>query len=174
MIRRPDGTQPPLDRSMSLTQWVEEGHELGFPSVEDLDYHLTTLFPPVRPRGWLELRMFDSLPAPWWRVPVAVATALEVAAWAARRTAGLWVEASRSGLEHPVLAASARSCFSAALAALGRLGAGSATVDAVSAYADRFVRRGRTPADEVLDLFHAAGGAWRPGQWMSAGRLQTV
>ncbi len=26
-------------------------------------YHLTTLFPPIRPRGWLELRMIDTLPA---------------------------------------------------------------------------------------------------------------
>ena len=35
-------------------------------------YHLTTLFPPVRPKGWLELRMFDALPSPVWQVAVAV------------------------------------------------------------------------------------------------------
>ena len=26
----------------------------------DLDYHLSTLFPPVRPRGFLELRVIDA------------------------------------------------------------------------------------------------------------------
>ena len=34
------------------------------PTIDDLDRHITTLFPPVRPRGYLELRMLDALPAP--------------------------------------------------------------------------------------------------------------
>ena len=38
-------------------RWIDDGHELGWPTLDDLAYHLTTLFPPVRPRGWLELRM---------------------------------------------------------------------------------------------------------------------
>jgi len=32
------------------------------PTQAELDLHLTTLFPPVRPRGYLELRMIDALP----------------------------------------------------------------------------------------------------------------
>lgn len=32
------------------------------PTTTDLDYHLTTLFPPVRPRRWLEIRYLDSVP----------------------------------------------------------------------------------------------------------------
>ena len=32
------------------------------PSLEELDRHLTTLFPPMRPRGFLELRMMDAVP----------------------------------------------------------------------------------------------------------------
>jgi len=32
------------------------------PTQADLDLHITTLFPPVRPRGYLELRMIDALP----------------------------------------------------------------------------------------------------------------
>ena len=38
----------------------------AFPDADDLEYHLTTLFPPVRPRGWLELRMIDALPEELW------------------------------------------------------------------------------------------------------------
>lgn len=32
------------------------------PTPDELDRHLTTLFPPVRPRGWIELRMIDAVP----------------------------------------------------------------------------------------------------------------
>ena len=63
------------DTLLRARDWVEAGHPLGFPTADDLAYHLTTLFPPVRPKGWLELRMIDALPDPWWRVPVAVAAA---------------------------------------------------------------------------------------------------
>ncbi|MGH8973923.1 MAG: glutamate-cysteine ligase family protein, partial [Acidimicrobiia bacterium] len=136
----------PLSRPFSFRRWLSEGHELGFPGLDDLDYHLTTLFPPVRPRGWLELRMPDSLPDPWWRVPVAVATALlydaqaaEMAAWGARHTTGLWVEAARAGLAHPGLASAARCCFRAAQEALARLGTDPVTQAVVADYAQRYV-----------------------------------
>ena len=36
------------------------------PTVDDLAYHLTTLFPQVRPRGHLEVRYLDAQPGPWW------------------------------------------------------------------------------------------------------------
>ncbi len=55
----------------SMRQWIEEGHsEHGSPTEADLDYHLTTLFPEVRLRGFLELRSCDSLPARWRAVNV--------------------------------------------------------------------------------------------------------
>src|SRR5205807_7278180 len=119
--------------------WMECGHELGWPTLDDFDYHLTTLFPPVRPRGWLELRMIDSLPDPWWRVAAAVATALleDAAAGAAAREAvtraGVahhWRSAARHGLADPALRAAAQAGFRPALPGLGRLGAGRATVGA--------------------------------------------
>ena len=47
------------------------------PTQEDLDYHVTTLFPPVRPRGHLELRMIDAQSGDaGWIVPLAVTAAL--------------------------------------------------------------------------------------------------
>ncbi|KOG85757.1 glutamate--cysteine ligase, partial [Streptomyces varsoviensis] len=47
------------------------------PTADDLAYHLTTLFPPVRPRGHLELRMIDAQPGDdGWLVPLAVTAAL--------------------------------------------------------------------------------------------------
>ena len=32
------------------------------PTTDDLDYHVSTLFPPVRPRGYLEVRYLDAQP----------------------------------------------------------------------------------------------------------------
>ena len=52
------------------------GWRLRRPTVDDLDYHLSTLFPPVRPRGHFELRMIDAQPGDGWIVPLAVCWAL--------------------------------------------------------------------------------------------------
>jgi glutamate--cysteine ligase len=160
MLIRADTRFVPPAAPLSLRRWIEDGHELGHPTLDDVDYHLTTLFPPVRPRGWFELRMVDMLPDPLWRVAVAVTTALlddEDAArraWAASEpAAAMWTEAARSGLAHPALAASARTCFAAAVDAL----ADEPLREAASAYADRYVNRGRTPADDRLDAWTRYG-----------------
>ncbi|HEU5029332.1 MAG TPA: ergothioneine biosynthesis glutamate--cysteine ligase EgtA [Spirillospora sp.] len=138
------------DPGMSFKEWLDKGE----PGPQDLDYHLSTLFPPVRPRGWLELRMIDALPARYWPVPVAVAAALlddpaasRAAEEAAEPVARLWAEAARFGLADPALAAAARTCFTAALDALPRMGA-AGLVPLVEEYARRYVERGRTPADD--------------------------
>ncbi|MDL4771831.1 MULTISPECIES: ergothioneine biosynthesis glutamate--cysteine ligase EgtA [Thermomonosporaceae] len=137
---------------MSFREWLGKGE----PDQQDLEYHLSTLFPPVRPRGWLELRMIDALPDPYWPVPVAVATALlddprasALAEAAAEPAAGRWDEAARRGLADPVLGTAARACFRAALEALPRLGA-HGLAPLVDQYARRYVERGRSPADDVL------------------------
>jgi glutamate--cysteine ligase len=158
MIRDDDARYTPMANGMTMADWVTDGHALGHPTADDVRYHLTTLFPPVRLRGWLELRFVDALPDPWWRVAVAVTTALLDDDDAAARAeeacapaADLWHQAARAGLEHPVLATAARACFDAALDALPRLGAEPDTKDAVGEYAERFVARGRTPSDDALE-----------------------
>jgi glutamate--cysteine ligase len=141
---------------LSFQQWAEIGHELGYPTPDDLLYHMTTLFPPVRPRGWLELRMIDMVPDPWWRVAIAVTTALlddenaSSADEATRDAAGLWSEAARWSVRHPVLQTSAARCFEIALDTVGRVGGDAAIVEAIHDYEQRFVARGRCPADLQL------------------------
>ena len=73
----------------------------------------------------------------------------------------LWLRAARFGLEDPQLAAAARKCFAAADEALGRLGAPAEVRDAVAAFTNRYVLRGRCPADDLLD---EAGRAESPAQ----------
>ncbi|BBC38435.1 Glutamate--cysteine ligase EgtA [Streptomyces graminofaciens] len=159
-----------VPRGMTFREWI--GSDTP-PSRADLDYHMTTVFPPVRPRGHLELRMIDAQPGEdGWIVPLAVAVALfedAEAAEIAYRTvkplaerAGsqpaprnpLWVAAARSGLADRELRDAAAVCFAAALEALPRLGASTAVQDAVAEYTQRYVARGRCPADDLLDLHH--------------------
>ncbi|MFJ9021923.1 ergothioneine biosynthesis glutamate--cysteine ligase EgtA [Streptomyces sp. NPDC102259] len=165
-VRRDSGPWDVPDR-LTFRQWTRTGSP---PTREDLDYHLTTLFPPVRPRGHLELRMIDAQPGDdGWIVPLAVTTALfddpEAAESVYRAVKPLaeraqplpaphnplWIDAARYGLTDPELREVAVTCFTTALRALPRLGATEAVTDAVSDYLDRYVLRGRTPADDLLD-----------------------
>jgi glutamate--cysteine ligase len=153
---------------LTFAEWIEHGHALGWPTGDDLAYHLTTLFPPVRPRGWLELRMIDAVPAPWWRVAAAV-TAILVQHPAlapliddiGRATRGLWGCAVRDGLGNAALRDAAVTCFEAALHVLPETGIDQHTLTATEAYLERYVRRGRSPADDRLDDW-ARGGPGLP------------
>ncbi len=111
----------PVCEPLTFAEWIVDGHELGWPTEDDLAYHLTTLFPPIRPRGWLELRMIDSLRSEWSTVPAIVAAALlEDADGPARIArhlgplAGRWDDAARRGIHDPDFAAAAVACFDAA------------------------------------------------------------
>lgn len=141
---------------VTFGEWVG-GALGGQPRVDDLAYHLTTLFPPVRARGWFEVRYLDGLPDPWWQVAVAVVAALlddDRAADAARAACepveGRWAAAARFAMRDPELARAARGCLAAAADALPRLGA-PALADRVQAYAEVFTSRGRCPADDLLE-----------------------
>ncbi|MGW2830844.1 ergothioneine biosynthesis glutamate--cysteine ligase EgtA [Streptomyces sp. NPDC001286] len=167
-VRRESGPWDVPD-GLTFREWVRSKAPRP-PTREDLDYHITTLFPPVRPRGFLELRMIDAQPGDdGWIVPLAVTTALfedpEAAETAyrlvkplAERSVGrpaphnpLWTDAARDALADAELHETAVGCFTAALEALPRIGATEEVTDAVTAYLERYVRRGRTPADDLLD-----------------------
>ncbi|GAA2244226.1 ergothioneine biosynthesis glutamate--cysteine ligase EgtA [Streptomyces amakusaensis] len=153
---------------LTFRSWLRSGDPRPA-TRQDLERHLTTLFPPVRPRGHLELRMIDAQPGDdGWMVPLAVTTALfedpeaaetvyrtvkPLAEYAGSRPAPrnpLWLDAARLGLSHPELRTAAVACFATALEALPRVGASSAVHEAVAAFNERHVLRGRCPADDLL------------------------
>ena len=75
------------------------------PTDADLAYHLTTLFPPVRAAGHLEIRYLDAQPGDGWKVPVAVFDSLlsdpesvAAATVLAERTSHRWLDAAQHGL----------------------------------------------------------------------------
>jgi glutamate--cysteine ligase len=201
-VRSPDGQPWTVPAGVTFRDWLRgSGQPLAPgraeadipapPTADDLDYHLSTLFPPVRPRGHLELRMIDAQPGDGWIVPVSVVSALTddpVAADAAMAAAepvwqhnaadpsqagarsrpraggrsrdetSPWLRAARLGLADPVLARAAQRCFDAAAAALARAGAPFAARNAVDDFAERYVQRGRCPADDILEsIAHLEG-----------------
>ncbi|GGN71879.1 hypothetical protein GCM10010112_39540 [Actinoplanes lobatus] len=135
--------------------------ELGRITIADLERHLAGLRPPVAARGHLELDVADHQPGDGWRIVAAVTSILlddpRAATEAADATAhlagepALWERAARDALTDPVLAAAARDCFLAAYAGLARQGVSRELRDAVADFTERYVYRGRCPADDVLD-----------------------
>ena len=142
------------------------GGRLRPPTAGDLEYHLSTLFPPVRPRGHFELRMIDAQPGDGWIVPLAVSTALlsdaqagdaALAAvtplWDGRSPGddGPWVRAARCGPADPAISRANRECFTAAREALDRMTVPAAITGAVDAFIDQYTSKDRCPADDLLE-----------------------
>jgi glutamate--cysteine ligase len=101
---------------LSFSRWIAEPGTVGRPpTLDDLDYHLSTLFPPVRPKGYLEIRYLDGQAGSRWIAPFALLAALmarrstvdEVLALT-EPTAGRWLQAARDGLADEALRSTAR------------------------------------------------------------------
>ncbi len=164
-IRSDDGS---WDAPVGLTmrEWLQ-GHGPRSATAADLAYHLSTLFPPVRPRGFLELRVIDSQPGSGWETVVAVVKALmddERAADAADAACSrldsipdILAIAAREGLSHPLLGAAAKVCAEAAVGALARLGADQSAQDRTEAFLGDYTLRRRSPADERLEYWQRTG-----------------
>ncbi len=110
--------------ALTFGEWVD-GALPTPPTFDDLDYHLTTMFPPVRPRGYLEVRYLDAQPGGDWVLPLAMLTSLfareetvDAAAAIAEPAAERWVQAARDGLADPVIAAVVPRLVELACAAL--------------------------------------------------------
>jgi glutamate--cysteine ligase len=74
LLPSPDGLRAAPCRR-PLREWLS--NPAGWPAAtaQDVRRHLTTLFPPVRLRGWLELRCMDSVPDAWWPAVLAAVVA---------------------------------------------------------------------------------------------------
>ncbi len=165
LVRVPGGDFRLARGGSTFADWVAgDGPVARPPTVADLQYHSTTVFPPVRPRGWLELRYLDAAPAGNWPVVVAVTTALlddpqaaDAAADACAPVAGRWMTAAGPGLRDSMLHQAARRCAAAARDALGRMGVDSALLAAVDAHIETHVEPGRCPADDLAGRLSAGG-----------------
>jgi glutamate--cysteine ligase len=171
-VREPDAADWTAPAGLTFREWLRGGSAtLRPPTPEDLSYHLTTLFPPVRPHGHLELRMIDAQLGDGWIVPAAVVMALTSDAraaeaamaaaepvWAQFRDAGdhmgsigPWLRAAGCGPADLTISRASKQCFEAAEAALSRSGAPAPIRQAVADFTERYVLKDRCPADDQLE-----------------------
>lgn len=147
-------------RAEPVTDWVPfadwaDGRVLlddRRPTQSDLDYHLTTLFPPVRPRRFLEIRYLDSVPDVLWPAMVFTLSTLlddpgaaEIAAEATEDVATAWDRAAQIGLGDRHLHDAATRCVQAAAERAP------AELEESMRRLVRSVEQGRCPADEFSD-----------------------
>jgi glutamate--cysteine ligase len=117
LVREGDTCQPMTER-VSFTDWLEDTAPIERrPTLGDLDYHLTTLFPPVRPRGYVEIRCVDALPDRWWPALAALTVTLVDDPVAADQAAELclpvsdaWQAAARDGMADPAVRRAVTEC----------------------------------------------------------------
>lgn len=161
LIRDPrSGAVTPVTRRVPFADWASGGVDLGrAPTTGDLDYHLSTLFPPVRPKGFLEIRCLDAVPDHWWPGLAGIAATLmddpvasDAAAEVCQSLTDAWTRAARDGLRDPEIARAARDCVAIAVER--------APLDLavpMVAYAD-LIAAGRTPGDDIA----ARAASWGP------------
>jgi len=136
--------------------------------------HLSTLFPEVRPRGYLELRSVDSLPLRWLAAPLALvvglcydpATEMQAAELLGQARTALLHVAGADGLADPRLTRLAHQLIDLGLEGCRRLGPSTISPSDMAAATDFFehyTRRGRCPASdrippEEVPLLAESGG----------------
>lgn len=150
----------PVAVPITFGEWVDEGIAGRRPTLVDLEYHCTTLFPPVRPRGWLEVRWLDCLPAGLAEVASAAVTAvlidetasaIAVEACAAVDRVASWTTTASLGTRDPDLAEAGAATLAAAADALDRTDAPAHWAEAVADAGRRWPGKGRCPADDLED-----------------------
>ena len=149
---------PTSDGYRSFAEWLS----LAPPSLDDWHEHLSTLFPEVRPRGHLELRSADVLPPAWFAAPIAFVAGILYAPRALRAAddllgipnPDLLDLAARHGIHDAVIQRTAAQLFEIALDGCRALGPGyfhPADLEQASAFSEQYTRRGRAPADDMVE-----------------------
>ncbi len=160
-VCEPDGCAPVLGaRRVPLVDWLAGDTLLAgrLPTEADVALHLTMLWPPLRLRGFLEIRALDAVPDRWWPGLAALVVAMvdgapeEVLA-ACRPVATRWEVAARDGLGDAALLTAARACVEAALPHVP-----ADVLAEAGAYAELVVS-GRTPGDLLAADIAARGPA---------------
>ncbi|SFI57214.1 glutamate--cysteine ligase [Amycolatopsis sacchari] len=152
LVRRQDGPWDAPD-GLTFADWVAGRGAAGLlapPTTDDLDYHLTTMFTPVRPHGYLEVRYLDAQPGDRWLHPVALLTALLARPSTVDEVLALcepvpdaWERAARDGLRDREIAAVARKVADLGCAHLPATGLPPGKIHEISDGVQRLVHAGR-------------------------------
>ncbi|WP_433511789.1 glutamate-cysteine ligase family protein [Nonomuraea sp. CA-143628] len=148
-------------RNLTMRNWLRGmGPRPAF--SDDLHHHLKSVIPPVRPRGYLELRMIDAQGGDNWVVPIVTVSALlddrRASDKALRTVESLllpaltndWITAARHAMTDRRLAGAAQDCMAAVIEAMNRLDIPAWVRTIVLDFADTYTFRSRCPADDRL------------------------
>jgi glutamate--cysteine ligase len=164
LVHEDGGRCEPVAVPITFGEWIDDGIADRRATLADLDYHCTTLFPPVRPRGWLEVRWLDCLPAGVAELASAAVAvllidedagteALEACAGVDRRAS--WATTASLGTTDPALAAAGGWLLTIAARALDRSDAPRRWSEALFEAAERWPAKGRSPADDLEERLAA-------------------
>lgn len=139
------------------------GERLPVATEEDWRAHLTTLFPEVRPRGYLEVRSIDALPPEWYAAPLVLLEGLlhhrpsleEAAERLGEPSRELLMVAGEAGLADAAIAEGAGVLVRLGLAGAAALGSPAvAPPDLASAteFFERYTLARRCLADEAVPV----------------------
>jgi glutamate--cysteine ligase len=151
-------------------EWLPFGawNERGQVTEEQWRAHLTTLFPDVRPKGFVEVRGADAVAPEWYAAPLVFFAGLTYHApsFAAARElvgdpdAALLDHAGRAGLSDERIGGVSRDLFELALAGAEALGPGflsRADLEEARAFFQIYTARALSPADDTLAACPCAG-----------------
>jgi glutamate--cysteine ligase len=143
------------ERYPSFSEWMQTGS----PTMEDWNFHLSTLFPDVRPRGYFELRSADAVSPEHLAAAISFVVGLvydekmsrAAAELVGPADAGALRIAGRVGLADPAIREKAIELTDLAIAGCESLGTryiSAADVDSAAYFFDRYTRQGRSPGDD--------------------------
>jgi glutamate--cysteine ligase len=134
---RGEGERWVTPAGLTFADWVGGGLPTP-PTTDDLDYHISTMFPPVRPHGYLEVRYLDAQPGGGWVTPTALLAALmsdqstvEAVLEACLPVGDRWLPAARDGLADQAIATAANMVLSLGADAVPGMGLPSALSAAI-------------------------------------------
>lgn len=144
----------PAGAYRSFEEWLDRGKV----TLDDWDMHVSTLFPEIRPKGYMEIRCIDALPTRWYPAPVVLVTGLTRPRALAAALDLLpppdddaLRRAARHGVRDPAIQRTADALFEIALDAAAPLerDIGGANIETAREFRERYTRRGRAPADDT-------------------------
>ncbi len=138
----------PAPTRLSFVDWIRDPSTIGWPpTADDFAYHLSTLFPDIRPRGWMEVRCIDMGDLDHLEAVVAMVEAVgspPLAAYIDEHIPVLSpIRAARAGLDDPDIWAATKNLVRLALAVAPVLPGGSG--DHLRRFVERYTAQQRSP-----------------------------
>ena len=164
----------------TFREWMTDGYNGYFPTEEDWNNHLSTLFPEVRARGFFEVRFLDAQSKVWCAVPGILLTSLLYNSEATEmvidemeryRTTlpGMLEVAAIKGMDEPEIADLAIRIFERALSAASN-DQDSRVVELCERFFKTYTHNRRNPAAELVRLND--GKVFTPAQYRDFERAQ--